>query len=238
MSAFTPAMPHGDLEEVFAGVFFVTGTMRASFGGTPWQFSRNMTVVRDYGGLTLINAVRLDDAGLAALERLGKVTNVVRLGTMHGLDDAFYVDRYGARLWALPGMEHAGGLTTGVELVPGGEMPFSGGSLFVFETATRPEGILRVDREGGILVACDSLQNWKGPDRFCDDATAEWLRQAGFFQPANIGPAWRGAVNPQASDFARLKAISFRHLLSGHGEPLRDTAHEDFAAVFQRELGV
>ena len=202
MSTFAPAMPHGDIEEVFDGVFFVTGTMRSIFGGMPWQYSRNMTIVRDDGALTLINAVRLDDAG--------------------------YVDRYGARLWALPGLTHESGLPTDVELVPGGPMPFSGCSLFTFETSARPEGILHLDRAGGILIAVDALQNWHGPDRFFDDSSAKLMGQYGFFQPANIGPGWRQACNPQGSDFARVKQLSFRHALCAHGEPLRDTAHEAF----------
>ncbi|HWN69816.1 MAG TPA: hypothetical protein VNM90_19375 [Haliangium sp.] len=238
MSTFAPAMPHGDIEEVFDEVFFVTGTMRAIFGGSTWQFSRNMTIVRDQGQLTLINAVRLDDAGLAALDRLGKVTNVIKLGSMHGLDDAFYVDRYGAKLWALPGLTHESGLATDIELVPGGPMPFSGCSLFAFETSSRPEGILRLDRAGGILIAVDALQNWHGPDRFFDETSSKLMAQYGFFQPANIGPGWRQAANPQGSDFARVKQLSFRHVLCAHGEPLRDTAHAAFSDRFQREFGV
>jgi hypothetical protein len=238
MSTFAPAMPHDDIEEVFDGVFFVTGTMRSVFGGAPLQYSRNMTVVRDNGALTLINAVRLDDAGLAALDRLGKVTNVVKLGSMHGLDDAFYVDRYGARLWALPGLSHESGLATDVELVTGGPMPFSGCSLFAFETSAKPEGILRVDRDGGILIAVDALQNWREPDRFFDDVSVTMMRQFGFFQPANIGPGWRRMSNPQGSDFARVKQLSFKHVLCAHGEPLRDTAHAAFSDRFQREFGV
>ena len=102
MSDFPAAMPHGPITEVFPDVFFVTGTMRGEFFGTMWQFSRNMTIVRDGRDLTLVNSVRLSPDGLAQLDKLGTVKNVVRLGDMHGLDDAFYVDRYRATFWALP----------------------------------------------------------------------------------------------------------------------------------------
>jgi hypothetical protein len=78
-----------------------------------------MTIVRDGGRLTLINTVRLNDAGLAELEKLGTVTNVVRIGDMHGVDDPFYVDRYGAKFWAMPGMGIQWGLTVGQELEEG-----------------------------------------------------------------------------------------------------------------------
>src|SRR4051812_14909963 len=102
MDRFPAAMPHGPIEEVFPNVFFVTGTMRGPFFESVWQFSRNMVVVREGDRLTLVNAVRLGEEGLAALDALGKVVNVVKIGSMHGVDDAFYVDRYRATYWALP----------------------------------------------------------------------------------------------------------------------------------------
>lgn len=234
MSEFAPLMPHGEIATVFQDVFFVTGTTRPKFMGQDWQFSRNMTIVRDAGSLSLINAVRLDDAGLAALDALGAVTSVVRIGAFHGMDDRFYVDRYGAKLWALPGMSHDGGLATDADLIVGGPMPCAGASLFVFETSAQPEGILRLERDGGILVSCDSLQNWREADEFFDPSSAARMAEAGFFHPANIGPGWRQACSPRAEDFARLQELSFRHLLSAHGTPLIDTAHADLSATFTR----
>ncbi len=238
MDRFSPAMPHGPLEEVIPDVFFVTGTMQGPFFGSTWQFSRNMTVVREGGQLTLINAVRLGEEGLAALDRLGKVVNVVKIGSMHGHDDAFYVDRYGATYWAMPGMPHADGVTVGKELVPGGEMPFSDCTLFSFEATKLPEGILRLDRAGGIAIACDSLQNWVAPDAYFEESTVEKMTGMGFFQKANLGPAWMHVNEPQAADFVRLKAVPFQHALCGHGEPLRGGAREEYAVTFKRIFDV
>ena len=104
MDHLPPALAHGALEEVFPGVFFVTGMMKTKLMGADWQFSRNMTVVREGTALTVINSVRLDDAGLAKLEAVGRVTNVVRIGSLHGRDDAFYKTRYNATFWAPPGI--------------------------------------------------------------------------------------------------------------------------------------
>jgi len=39
--------------------------------------------------LTLINPVRRDEEGLRALEALGEIKHVLRLGPLHGMDDAF-----------------------------------------------------------------------------------------------------------------------------------------------------
>lgn len=238
MTQFPPAMSHGPLHEVFTDVFLVTGAMRGLFGGTQWQFSRNMTVVREGDRLTLINAVRLDAHGLAQLDRLGRVAHVLKLGSLHGRDDAFYVDRDGATFWALPDMPHPDGLGPARLLVPGGEMPLSGCELFAFETAKLPEGILRLDRDGGVLIACDALQNWLAPDDFFAEDTSRIMQTMGFFRPANLGPVWMQLGEPQAADFARLNQLRFRHVLSGHGSPLRDHAQEAYAATFKRVFGV
>jgi hypothetical protein len=238
MTDLAPALPHGDIQEVFPDVFFVTGTMQTVLMGAHWHFSRNMTIVREGTALTLINTVRLDDAGLAQLDALGTVKNVVKIGALHGLDDAFYKQRYGATLWAPAGMPHDHGLTADKLLEPGGEMPFAGASLFVFEATKLPECIVRIDREGGILVACDALQNWVGPDAFFSEESRKMMTDMGFFQSANIGPVWIKVNEPQAQDFVRLRDVPFRHVLCGHGVPLRDTAHEAFQTRFRQVFGI
>ncbi len=236
MPDFTPRMPHGDLQEVFSGVYFVTGTSRPNFEGEQWQYSRNMTVIREGDALTLVNTVRLDEAGLAALDRLGEVKNVVKIGAFHGIDDAFYVDRYGAELWALPGMRHESGLPTTRELGPG-SLPVGDASLFVFETSKMPEGLLLLDREGGILIACDSLQNWAEVDRFFSEESGAKMAAIGFIKAANIGPGWRRYAEPEARDFHRLLELPFRHFLGAHGAPLRGDAKERFAATIREAFG-
>ncbi len=238
MSQFPPALQHGNIEEIFPDVFFVSGAMETVLQDMDWKFSRNMTVVRDGERLIIVNSVRLNDAGLAALERLGQVTDVVRLGSLHGRDDPFYVDRYGAEYWAMSDMQHETGLMATRTLTPDGPLPISDASLFAFHTTRIPEGILRIDRAGGILIACDALQNWLTPDEYFSDTSRELMQQMGFFTPANLGPVWVQRATPAGDDFARLKALSFKHALCGHGEPLRDTAHEDFSDTFNRMFGV
>ena len=234
MSDFPAVMPHGAIEEVFPDVFFVTGTMRGEFFGSMWQFSRNMIIVRESGSLSLINPVRLDDEGLAELDSLGTVANVVRTGSMHGSDDAFYLDRSGATYWAMPGMPAGDGPKVDKELSVDGEMPFGDCSLFEFHTTKLPECILRLDREGGIMISCDSLQNWVEPDQYFLAETIETMRPMGFFTPANLGPAWMHVNEPKAPDFVRLKQVPFKHALCGHGSPLRDTAQAAYHATFER----
>ena len=238
MDQFPPALQHGPIEEVFPDVFFVSGAMETVLQDMDWKFSRNMTVVRDGDRLVIVNSVRLSEEGLAELDRLGRVTDVVRLGSLHGRDDPFYVDRYDAEYWALPGMEHETGLLATRSLTTDGTLPISDASLFSFDSTQIPEGILRLDRDGGILIACDALQNWLAPDEFFSDTSRELMQQMGFFTPANLGPVWVQRASPAGDDFARLKTLSFKHALCGHGEPLQHTAHEDFTATFNRMFGV
>src|ERR1041384_7554290 len=99
-----PAMPHGSLEEVFPDVFVVRSSFRAGAGVT---FERNMTVLRQGGGVVILRSARRSDAGEAGLAKLGKVTHVVRVAAFHGADDPYYVERFGATLWGAPGTKHA-----------------------------------------------------------------------------------------------------------------------------------
>jgi hypothetical protein len=238
MGELPPALPHGKIEEVFPDVFFVTGAMKTVLMGGHWHFSRNMTIVREGDALTLINTVRLAERGLAELEKFGRVVNVVKIGSLHGRDDAFYVSRYGAKFWAASGMTDEHGLTPDEELVADGETPFAGCSVFAFRSTKLPEIILRVDRAGGILVAADALQNWVAPNEFFSDESRAMMTDMGFFQPANLGPVWMRANEPRGDDFARLGQLSFRHVLCGHGDPFRDEAKEAFSDRFRKVFGV
>lgn len=238
MTRYTPAWSHDDLQEIFPNIFFVMGTNKTHHAGIDLQFSRNMVVVRNGQELTLINTVRLDARGLKALDALGKVTNIVRIGAFHGRDDAFYLNHYPAKLWALKGMQHEHGRTADVELIPEGPMPFPNCRLFVFETSVHPEGILSIAQEGGILITCDSIKNWTFVDRFFSKETGKLFQDQGFIRPADVSSVWKEATQVKASDFVRLKSLPFLHLLSAHGEPLLNDAYENLTTTFKREFGV
>jgi hypothetical protein len=233
MEHFPPALPHGPLEEIFPDVFFVSGVMETVLQEMDWKFSRNMTVVRDGERLIILNSIRLNEEGLAALERLGEVTDIIRLGALHGRDDAFYVERYKANYWTLAAAGPDTGISKTHTLTPDA-LPISDASLFVFETAQLPEAIIRLERSGGILIACDALQNWHGPDEYFSEESNVLMQSMGFFTPANIGPVWLQAATPEMADFERLNQLQYRHVLCGHGAPLKDTAPEAYSVSFKR----
>lgn len=238
MTNFPECLPAGTMCEVLPDIFFVTGQMISGKGEGQMRYSRNMTVVRDGNDLSIFNSVRLDEDGLKALEAFGTIQHVVRLGFNHGRDDAFYLNRYGAQFWAMDGMEFNRGETVNRHIVDGEPGPCGASSFFVFETATQPEAILHVKRNDGLLIACDSLQNLCGPDRFFNEVAIGIMRTNGFFRPANIGPGWLQKAEPKSDDFARLKRNEFHHVLSGHGEPCLEHAYEQYSATFSELMGV
>ncbi len=219
-----PALDHGEIVSVFDDVFIVAGAMRTApdLGGR--QFSRNMVILRDGEELTLVNTMRLDDDGLQALDRLGTVRHLVKLGGFHGRDDAFYASRYpAARVWAPRGMAHGRGVTTDCELSSDAG-PTGDASAVVFESPGLVEALLVLEREGGIVVSCDCLQNWEGPDQFFDAASSESM--ARMFGRVKFGPGWLSKGKPTRADFQRLADLEFRHLLPGHGSVLLHDARE------------
>jgi len=233
---FTPAWPHGDVREILPDLFFVTGTNKVHHEGIDIQTSRNMTIIRHQTELSLVNTVRLNEQGLAKLETLGTITNIIRIGAFHGRDDAFYRHHYPhSKLWTLKGMTYENDLKTDRELVPGGMMPFPNCSLFRFETSTQAEGALFLEREGGILISCDSIQNITATDEFYSKDTASHFQEQGLVKPANISPIWLAATQTKAIDFERLlKSYRFDHLITAHGEPLLNNAYDQVRATVKR----
>ena len=234
MQDIPPALPHGDITEVFDDIFFVTGQIKVS----TLSFSRNMVVIRAKDELTLINTLRLDDAGLARLDELGTVRNVIRLGGFHGRDDAFYLNRYDAALWALEGTGFNRGEVITHALAEGAPCPINDASVFAWDTPTSPEAMLQLARHGGIVIACDALQNIVGPDEYFDDESTKAMEKMGFFHPGNVGPGWLKAKNPPMSDFERLKTLRFENLLSAHGSPFIGGADAAVSKTLNRLFGI
>lgn len=240
-SKMPPALPHGTLREVFPNVFLVTGTvvMKAPLTLT---FSRNMTVVREGERLVLINSVRLDDAGLRALDALGKVTDVIRLAGFHGMDDPFYKQRYGAKVWVVKGQRYTTGLNVDApktyfqadaEMDATTKLPLEGASLYVFATRP-PEGLLVLQREGGIAIAGDALQNWQAPDAWFNLAAKLMMRVMGFIRAYNVGPGWLKQAKPSSAELRGVLDLPFDHVLPSHGAEVVGGAKAHFRPAIER----
>lgn len=224
-NSFPKAMPHDPLERIFDDAWFVTGTVMLK----PFvRLIRNMVVLRHEGTLTLVNPVRLGADGEAELERLGTVTHLVSVGG-HAMDNAYYVDRFGAKVWSVRPLEGA------EPLREDGPLPLPGVRLFRFRDTLQPEGALLVEREGGLLITCDAIQHWT-PHRLMSPGARIITALLGFKHPAQIGPPWRKVMTPPGGtlkpDFDRLARLPFEMLIGGHGGLLRD----DAAAVLRGSI--
>lgn len=222
---FPPAYPHLPIEPIGADLFMARGSIKMR---SVLQLSRNMAIIRAGDELSLINPIRLNDAGLRQLDALGRVRHILRLGGAHGSDDPFYMDRYKAEFWCqeggtiytVPAIDHV--------LSEGGPLPFPGAQLVSFSAASFPECALVLNAGKGTLLTCDSIQNF---DDFSNaNLPARLLLPfLGFKKTTQIGPIWLKAATPPGvslrADFARLLKLPFDSLLAAHGTFLRTGAH-------------
>ena len=240
-AAHAPLEPHGPIEPLFDDVWRVNGSLEMK---PTMRLGRNMIVVRNGGELTIINSVRLDSGTEAQLKALGTIAHVVKIG-LHGMDDAYYVDTFGAKMWTLPGARVAEGVTAtdvlsadGDSATPGSPVPDL--TVFVFALTNKPEAALLLERHGGLLITCDSVQHWEPSPRNSFTARIAF-RLMGFMHPAQIGPPWLKAQTPAGGsargDFDRLVALPFRHVIGGHGGLLRDDGPARLAETIHRVFG-
>ena len=238
---FPPAYPHGAIEPFGEDLFLVRGSIDFN---RLIRLSRNMAVVRSGSELTLVNPIRLSEQGLRALDALGSVRHVVRLGSFHGSDDPFYVDRYQPTFWSQPGGKRYKAPSIDRALSVGGELPFAGARLVSFSASLHPESVLVLARGRGVLLTCDALQHYG------DYSNANWAARIvlpilGFPKTTLIGPLWLKAATPPGGslrpDFERLLALDFDTMLAAHGTLLKTGAHaaveRAVARAFAKSLG-
>ena len=230
-----PGAVFGTLEPVFPDLWWAWGTTRFMPGVL---FPRSMVIVREKGELVIIHPVLMPEAEQAKIEALGPIKHIVRLGAFHGMDDARYVERYKPTTWAPPGVDLSPGVRLDRALTPGGPQPFADGRVLGFESSRTPETVIHLPRHGGILLSCDSVQNWE-TRRGTSFIGGLMSRAMGFKGRACIGPGWRKFAEPKdgvgfSREFLALLALDFRHAIGGHGGPMLETAREDLRAQVRR----
>ena len=217
---YPAALPHDLPKQIAEDLYVVHGCVKPN---AVVRFTRNMIIVRENGQLTLINPVRMDEVGLVALEKLGKITNVLRLGPGHGMDDPFYVERYNADFWSFEGGTTYTTPAIKYALTEGGVLPFSNAKLFAFNHLKEPEGIILLERSAGILLTCDAIQSYA---EFPHMPHTNWLSRRllpriGFSKETLISKMWmKHAVVDQGktrAEFEKLLSFNFDQLISAHG---------------------
>jgi len=225
MTSNTPIYPHGNVEEIAEDIFMLRGSIKMN---SLLRLTRNMGIIRNGDELSLINPVRVSAKVEAQIAKLGQIKHVIRLGCFHGADDPYYVEKFGALMWA-----QLGGTTYTVpkidkELDSVAPLPFDNAEIFEFAGTTQPESALLIKRGTGILFTCDAIQNYG--DYSYNNIVAKILMPfIGFPRTTIIGPIWLKYQTPEDEtlepEFRRLLGLKFDRLLAAHGTLLKTGAH-------------
>ncbi len=211
----------------------------------PVKFGRAMTVVRGDDGLVLFNSMRLTDEGLRELESLGEVRHVIRLAGFHGRDDGFYRDRYGATVYAVQGQSYFRGMDPkkgksfmepDAWLTEQSELPLRDARLKVIGSCRPTEALCLLERDGGILIAGDSLQHTPRADEYFNFPAKIMMKRMGFMKPYNVGPGWLQFARPSAADVRSILDLDFQHVLPSHGDVVIGDAKEKYRPAIEGEL--
>jgi len=228
------AQAHDPIEELFEDVYWVHGSMRM---GPGMRINRNMVVLRHEGELTLLNPIRLSEAGEKDLLALGAVKHIVRIGYFHAMDDAYYVDRHAARFWCQAGSERVPGPKPDELIEEGSVLPVPDTKVFAFSDTRFPECAVLLQRHGGLLITCDSVQHHVDSSG-CSLPAKAALVLMGLKHPVNIGPPWRKFMTKEGdslkADFERLMRLEFDHAIGAHGSLCRGGARDGLAATMAR----
>lgn len=234
---YPAAQRHDPIEELFEDVFWVNGSMRV---GPGLRINRNMVVLREGNALTLISPVRLNEAGEAALDALGTVKHVMRIGPGHTYDDRYYVERYGAEFWRHEKAGKDPEPKATKALTKGAKLPVKDAALFAFEETKIPEFAVLLRRDGGLLITCDSLQNWVDWHN-CSLPARIIVPLLGIKLNFQIGPIWKKVMTREGGslrpDFERLLELEFDHLIAAHGALCRGGAKARVREAVDRAFG-
>ena len=222
---FPPVCPHDPIEEIGDDLFMARGSVNMN---AILRICRNMAIIRHGSELTLVNPVRLGGSELERLDRLGNVKHIMRLGAFHGMDDPFYMDRYGATFWSQEGGTSYTEPEIDRPLTEDTVLPFPDARLFCFRGTVQPECMLLIAAGRGVLLTGDAIQHYG--DYSNNNLPARLIMPwIGFPRTTLVGPFWMKLMTPAGQslrdEFRRLLELEFDALLSAHGTYLRDGAH-------------
>lgn len=217
--------PHDKIHEIYPNIFLLHGSIKM---GPGMRMNRNMIILKSNSDITLINPVRMNDEGLATLDTLGKVKNIVRLGDFHGLDDEFYLDRYKCEFWAQSGQETYKIPIPTKDITPLTPGPIENSEFFTFNSAKYPEAALLIS-DYKLLITTDSIQyhaDWSYFSWFTKFA----FKALGFKIGLNIGGPWLKRVTSKGKtlevDFEELLQLDFDAIIAAHGVLIKSGAKE------------
>ncbi len=229
--SFPPALPHDPIEQIAPDLFMVRGCVKLNALMT---ITRNMAILRHEGELTLINPVRLDATGDARLRELGVPKRILRLGPMHGCDDPYYRQEFGVELWAVGDSESYPEPKPDVYVTPETALPFPNARYLPIDGAKQKEGVLLLERDGGILLTVDAIQHY-GDYQHNNLPARIMMPLIGFAKTTILGPMWLKMMTPEGTSleasFRTLLEHRFEKLFSAHGSLLEHGARDMLEAA-------
>lgn len=229
---YPPAAYHLPLREFMPGVWLASSAVSMSIPlRQKITFSRNMIAVLGSDGWVLLNPVRLGESAEAELLVKAPFKHAVRLGTFHGRDDRYYVERHGVEFWGVAGKQSYPEPKFDHEVTEEGQFPIPGAQVVIFKNTEHGECVVCLPQHR-LLVTCDSVQHYEH-DSLISTLGKTVMRPMGFFKSCVIGPIWLKAVTPPGGslreDFNRILELDFDNLIAGHGTPKMGGAKEALA---------
>jgi len=96
------------------------------------------------------------------------------------------------------------------------------------------EGLLLLQRENGIVISGDCLQNWNKADEYFSFLAKVMMKMMGFIKPHNIGPGWLKLATPDANEIKSILELDFQHVIPAHGEPVINGAKELYKSAIDK----
>jgi len=150
--------PHGEFQQLAPNLWIVRG-------GMPFPLYRNMVIYRlPEGRLLLHSLVALSEAGMKALESLGKPSILIVPHGYDGLDARWYSDRYPQAALLTPDEERSRVEEEGAKITddPTRVLPPLGFKLHRVAGLKFTEYVLEAPIEGGSALICTSVLAHRG----------------------------------------------------------------------------
>lgn len=230
MKKYFPLYPHNKINNLFDGVYSVTGSMRLF---KSFRYSRNMVILKEGEKLCLVNPIRLEKSEEQKLLELGKIHSILKLGRLHSVDIPYYMDQFSPALWASSKDDFVikNNLKIHTDIEETSQFDFLDLEVYSFQTSKENEAVAFLPQDNGILLACDALVNM-GPE----DPYANWLvkKLSKFLpKPTLIGPNWIKVMKPKKSDFDEVLKYDFKTFIPAHGPGIFENAKEILTAYIE-----
>ena len=237
-TSYPPALPQDSIVELLPNLYLLRGSCDVMPG---ISINRNMVILRQGDELTLIGSVRMTPDNEQALDRLGTVAHLVRIGG-HDMDVDYTLARYHPKVWCVAGAQTDAPFgsndsiasfdtATGLSCVEADVLPFRG--IRMVEVA------LLWREHGGVLITSDALQHY-GDWRFFNLRSRLIHPLMGFRRGMIVGPMWHRLLTTDEAatreSFDALLDQSFRHMIGLHGTFCRDVAKDRIRDAIHREF--